>query len=111
MLIKNVVYVYYANFNLYNDKDVPSLWYILLDQSTIYNWKLILYPIFMNYSADCRQLLQTCLMTIDLTQYRAGDNALYPFAIEYWFNMWSTTKVAKSNTLEAVQMINNILIR
>ena len=40
------------------------------------------YFIFKNCIIDCRQLLPTCLITIGLTQYVAGNNAPFHSAIE-----------------------------
>ena len=50
-------------------------------------------------------------MPIGVIQYSAGNNVPFHSAIEYWFSMWSTTKIEESSTIKVVQMIHNILIR
>ena len=69
----------------------------------------ILYLII--FIIDFRQLLPTCLISIGVTQFIVGNNTPFHSAIECEFSMWSSAKIEESSTIEAVQMIDNILIR
>ena len=53
----------------------------------------------------------TCYIPIGLKHRMAGTKPLYQSAIKCQFSMQSTTKLEESSTIQAIQMIDNILIR